>query len=160
MPELTLTSTYVHSSVNSNTFSMGNPMPESTLSPSKWHWVWPLKRNFKISGPLCIECILSSFFGNTNKSIPLKCTVPTYSVILICIGRFREFSQYLVLFWRIISIVSKYTEIRCLYTDNTHYFRGQIHSPWLGDIVDHIPQSGTMSLASGKLVITRSFLQS
>ncbi len=31
MPELTLTSTYVHSRVDSNTFTMGNPMPESAL---------------------------------------------------------------------------------------------------------------------------------
>jgi hypothetical protein len=30
MPELTITSSYVHS----NTFTMGNPMPESTLSPT------------------------------------------------------------------------------------------------------------------------------
>jgi hypothetical protein len=38
--------------------------------------------------------------------IPVKVyTVPTYSVILICSRRFREFSQYL--FLRIISIVSK-----------------------------------------------------
>jgi hypothetical protein len=34
MPELTITSPYVHSIVDSNTFSMGNPMPESTLSQS------------------------------------------------------------------------------------------------------------------------------
>jgi hypothetical protein len=40
MPVLTITSPYVHSRVNSNTFTMGNPMqsrpmPESTLSPSQ-----------------------------------------------------------------------------------------------------------------------------
>ena len=42
MPELTITSPYVDSIVDSNTFTMGNPMtestktlmPESTLSPS------------------------------------------------------------------------------------------------------------------------------
>ncbi len=34
--------TYVHSRVDSNTFIMGNPMPESTLSPSKGLWIWPL----------------------------------------------------------------------------------------------------------------------
>jgi hypothetical protein len=33
MPELTLTSSYVHSRVDSITFTTGNPMPESTLSP-------------------------------------------------------------------------------------------------------------------------------
>jgi hypothetical protein len=32
MPELTITSPYVHSRVDSNTFTMGNPMPESTLT--------------------------------------------------------------------------------------------------------------------------------
>ncbi len=32
MPELTITSPYVHSRVDSNTFTMGNPLPESTLT--------------------------------------------------------------------------------------------------------------------------------
>ncbi len=32
MPELTKTSPYVHSRVDSNTFTMGNPIPESTLT--------------------------------------------------------------------------------------------------------------------------------
>ncbi len=32
MPELTITSRYVHSRVDSNTFFMGNPMPGSTLT--------------------------------------------------------------------------------------------------------------------------------
>ncbi len=32
MPELTITSPYVHSRVDSNTFTIGNPMPESTLT--------------------------------------------------------------------------------------------------------------------------------
>ncbi len=32
MPELTITSPYVHSRVDSNTFTMGNPIPESTLT--------------------------------------------------------------------------------------------------------------------------------
>ncbi len=31
MPEPTITSPYVHSIVDSNTFIMGNPMPDSTL---------------------------------------------------------------------------------------------------------------------------------
>jgi hypothetical protein len=31
MPELTITSPYVHSRVDSNTFTMDNPLPESTL---------------------------------------------------------------------------------------------------------------------------------
>jgi hypothetical protein len=33
MPELILTSLYVHSRVDSKTLTMGNPMPESTLTP-------------------------------------------------------------------------------------------------------------------------------
>jgi hypothetical protein len=32
MPELTITSPYVHSRIDSNTFAMGSPMPESTLA--------------------------------------------------------------------------------------------------------------------------------
>jgi hypothetical protein len=32
VPELTITSPYVHSRVDSNTFNTGNPMPESTLT--------------------------------------------------------------------------------------------------------------------------------
>jgi hypothetical protein len=51
IPELTITSPYVHSSVDSNKFTMGNPMPEltltlcnaeSTLSPSQGLRIWPL----------------------------------------------------------------------------------------------------------------------
>ncbi len=42
MPELTITSPYVYSRVDSNTFTMGNPMPESTLSPSLGLWILPL----------------------------------------------------------------------------------------------------------------------
>ncbi len=49
MPELTITSPYVHSRVDSNTFTMGNPMPELiitlarelTLSPSQGLRIWP-----------------------------------------------------------------------------------------------------------------------
>jgi hypothetical protein len=35
---------YVRSTANSNTCIMGigNPMPESTLSPSQGFWIWPL----------------------------------------------------------------------------------------------------------------------
>jgi hypothetical protein len=44
------TSPYVHSRVDFSTFTMGNPMPESTLTlcqsrlypPSQGHWIWPL----------------------------------------------------------------------------------------------------------------------
>jgi hypothetical protein len=32
MPGVTITSLYVHSRVDANTFTMGNPMPESTLT--------------------------------------------------------------------------------------------------------------------------------
>jgi hypothetical protein len=39
MPELTITSPYVNSRVDSNTFIMGNPMPELTLSPSQELWI-------------------------------------------------------------------------------------------------------------------------
>ncbi len=52
MPELTLTSPYVHSRVDSNTFTMAlaplcqslylNLMPESTLFPSQGLGIWPL----------------------------------------------------------------------------------------------------------------------
>ena len=51
--------------------------------------------------------------------IPVKvyCAHILYSVNLICSRRFR---QYLVLFLRLISIVPKYTVLRCLYADNIH----------------------------------------
>jgi hypothetical protein len=51
MPELTITSPYVNSRVDSNTFTKGNPMPESTLTqcqsrlcpPVKdFGWIWPV----------------------------------------------------------------------------------------------------------------------
>jgi hypothetical protein len=41
MLELTITSPYVCSRVDSNTFTMGNPMPDSTLSPSQGLLIWP-----------------------------------------------------------------------------------------------------------------------
>jgi hypothetical protein len=43
MQELTITSPYVHSRVDTNTFTMGNPMPESTLSPSQGLCIWPFE---------------------------------------------------------------------------------------------------------------------
>jgi hypothetical protein len=42
MPELTITSPYVYSRAGSNTITMDNHMPESTLSPSQGLWIWPL----------------------------------------------------------------------------------------------------------------------
>ncbi len=39
--ELTITSPNVHSRVDFNTFTMGNPMPESALSLSQGLWIWP-----------------------------------------------------------------------------------------------------------------------
>jgi hypothetical protein len=42
LPELTITSPYFHSRVDFNTFTMGNPMPESTLTASQGLWIWPL----------------------------------------------------------------------------------------------------------------------
>jgi hypothetical protein len=55
MPELTITSPYVHSRVDSNTFSMSigqpyakvdlNPLAEWTLSPSQGLWIWPQKES-------------------------------------------------------------------------------------------------------------------
>ncbi len=42
MTELTITSPYVDSRVDSNTCTMSNPMPESTLSPRQGLRIWPL----------------------------------------------------------------------------------------------------------------------
>jgi hypothetical protein len=46
MQESTITSPYVHSIVDTNTFTMGqsrpNPMPELTLSPRQRLWIWTL----------------------------------------------------------------------------------------------------------------------
>jgi hypothetical protein len=36
VPELTITSPYVHSRIDSNTFTMGNPVPESTCRPKHY----------------------------------------------------------------------------------------------------------------------------
>jgi hypothetical protein len=59
LPELTITSPYVHSRVDSNTFTMGNPMSKSTLtlcqslllSPSQRLWIWPLRKCQTTSTP-------------------------------------------------------------------------------------------------------------
>jgi hypothetical protein len=45
MPELTITSTYVHSKVDPNTFTMGNPIPGSTLTPCQSR-LYPIVRDF------------------------------------------------------------------------------------------------------------------
>jgi hypothetical protein len=59
MPELTITSPYVHSRVDSNTFTIGNPMPGSTLSSSQGLWIWP--QNHDLPPPLFCVLYLSSF---------------------------------------------------------------------------------------------------
>jgi hypothetical protein len=56
MPGLTITSPYVHSRVDSSTFTMDNPMPEltltlcqkSTLSPTQGLGIWPLLTRFNM----------------------------------------------------------------------------------------------------------------
>jgi len=45
MPELTITSPYAHSRFDSNTFTMGSPMPESTLTLCQSR-LYPLVRDF------------------------------------------------------------------------------------------------------------------
>jgi hypothetical protein len=61
MPELTtvyITSPYVDSRVDSNTFTMGNPTPESTLSPSLGRRIWHLKT---LISAWCITELLASW---------------------------------------------------------------------------------------------------
>ncbi len=41
MLEMTIISHHVHSRVDSNKFTTGNPTPESTLFPSQGLWIWP-----------------------------------------------------------------------------------------------------------------------
>ncbi len=48
MPELTIASPYVHSRVDSNTFTLGNPMPESTLTLCQIR-LYPPVRDFGFS---------------------------------------------------------------------------------------------------------------
>ncbi len=47
MPEPTITSSYFQSRVDSNTFIIGNPIPESTFSPSQGLWIWPLGKELE-----------------------------------------------------------------------------------------------------------------
>jgi hypothetical protein len=42
MRELTVTSPYVHYRLDNKTFTIGNPVSESTLSPSQGLRIWPL----------------------------------------------------------------------------------------------------------------------
>jgi hypothetical protein len=64
MPEVTITSPYVHSRVDSiyhgQPCAQSRPSPESTLSPSQGLWIWPLDildilivfhKTFAIIGP-------------------------------------------------------------------------------------------------------------
>jgi hypothetical protein len=55
MPELTITSLYIQSSVDSNTFTKGNPMPESTLTLCQSR-LYPPVRDFEIG--LWIKALL------------------------------------------------------------------------------------------------------
>ncbi len=49
MPELTTTAPYVHSRVDSDTFTMDNLMPEeSILSPSQGLWIWPQDKQYTL----------------------------------------------------------------------------------------------------------------
>jgi hypothetical protein len=61
MPELTVTSPKVHSRVDPNSFTMGKPMPESTLPPR--HGLFASADSFKIfiedvSFTLSLACLL------------------------------------------------------------------------------------------------------
>ncbi len=81
MPELTiynLTLLYVNSRVDSNTFTMGNPMLESTLSPSLGRRIWPLK-TLNSAWCLSVSELLAgvlSFFSHVDekKEICDRCT--------------------------------------------------------------------------------------
>jgi hypothetical protein len=64
MPELTITSPYVHSRVDCNTFTIGN-QPESTLSPSQRLWIWPLTVLYTGQYSSNISCAC----GSTGSSI-------------------------------------------------------------------------------------------
>jgi hypothetical protein len=56
MPELTITSPYVQSRVDSNTFTMGNPMPESTITLCQSRLYLPV-RDFEFILRLCYTVI-------------------------------------------------------------------------------------------------------
>jgi hypothetical protein len=64
MPELTIASPYVHSRVDSNTFIMGNPMPESTLKVHK------IEIFFGFDFEICIISLLvmSKYWGRYDFS--------------------------------------------------------------------------------------------
>ncbi len=85
MPELTITSPYVHSRVDSNTFTMANPMPESTFSPSQRLWIWPL---------LTVETEANGDSRSTNERCPFlvgslgsSCRYKRFSSCLGCSSR-------------------------------------------------------------------------
>jgi hypothetical protein len=52
MPEITIISPYVHSRVDSNTLTMGNPMPESTLTPMPES---PMPKSFDFASGIDIQ---------------------------------------------------------------------------------------------------------
>ncbi len=78
MPELTITSPYVHSRVDYNTFTMNspfarvdlNPIPESTLFPSQVLWIWPLVL-IKIPHILSIQRISKTIDGTSADTCAL-----------------------------------------------------------------------------------------
>jgi hypothetical protein len=74
MQELNITSPNVDSKVDYNTFNMGNPMPESTLSPSQGQRIWPLLNKVVGVGgvPLNDSYIFRSAEGST-----VFCVAPT-----------------------------------------------------------------------------------
>jgi hypothetical protein len=80
IPELTITSTYVHSKAHCNTFTMGNPVPQSTITLCQSR-LYPPVRDFGFSLRLCYTVTYIYTFlptkqqSHTFKFFFLLCTV-------------------------------------------------------------------------------------
>jgi hypothetical protein len=116
MPELTITSPYVYSRVDFNTFTMGNPMPESTLSPSQGLWIWPRVQLVPPSSlpPICdLGSLDKYYFGMSVLLIFNRCFLYMYVLLVFTIFCYlgekiksKNCSLFLLNFFLILKILS------------------------------------------------------
>ncbi len=96
---MVITLPYVHSRVDSNTFTMGgqpyarvglNPVPKSTLSPSQGLWIWPL---YPSTARHCVDDLSQNNLplGHRQQSTKLGCSKKVFPDLRIQV--FHELSS-------------------------------------------------------------------
>ncbi len=102
MPELTITSPYVHSRVDSNTFTMGNPMPEPTLTLCQSQ-LYPPVRDFGFSFKTTWLRICKSF-SQRDARITCRINLSTSSYQYMNHKKYSEFRHITKINWHVVEI--------------------------------------------------------